>query len=194
MRFTENELLTVSKIGRRSASKWSAVDADDLISALTLWLCENYSTVERYRLEEGGPAKLFVALRREAGRYCAKEQTIVNGAPLDHEAKYSIEQIERVMPFVFEGIPSQTVLQNPLTGQTLSKPDTERFDTAVAMVLDVRFAYLDLPEEVRSVLAMRFRDDLSYEEIGLLTEMSDRGAQKRVMRALERLRSALCVA
>lgn len=193
MRFTENELSLTSKIGRKMATKWTAVESDDLVSHLTLWLCENYATVERYRTEEGGEAKLFVSLRREAGRFCAKEQAQRTGAPLDHDAAYSVEQIERILPFVFEDLPSQSVAENPHTGVPLSKPDHEQFETAIAMALDVRSAYHDLPAEIREVLIMRYRDNMSYEEIGSLTGMTDRGAQKRVLRAVVRLRDALCV-
>lgn len=193
MRFTEDELLITSKIGRKMAAKWTAVESDDLVSHLTLWLCENYATVSRYRDEEGGEAKLFVALRREAGKFCAKEQAVRTGAPLDHDAVYSIDQITRIMPFVFEDLPSQSVSENPHNGTPMSKPDHEQFGTAIAMVLDVKSAYLDLPAEIREVLGMRFRDGMSYEEIGSLTGMTDRGAQKRVLRAVMRLRDSLCV-
>ena len=191
MRFTESELTVASKIGRKMATKWSAVESDDLVSHLTLWLCENYATVERYRTEEGGDAKLFVSLRREAGRFCAKEQAQRTGAPLDHDAQYSVDQIERILPFVFEDLPSQSVSENPHSGAPLSKPDHEQFETAIAMALDVRSAYHDLPAEIRSVLVMRYRDGMSYEEIGSLTGMTDRGAQKRVLRAVTRLRDSL---
>lgn len=193
MRFTQNELIVASKIGRKMASKWTAVESDDLVSHLTLWLCENYATVDRYRHEEGGDAKLFVSLRREAGRFCAKEQAVRTGAPLDHDAQYSLEQIERILPFVFENLPTQSVVENPHNGAPLSSPDHDRFNTAIAMAVDVRSAYHDLPAEIRSVLVMRFRDGMSYEEIGSLTGMTDRGAQKRVVRAITRLRDALCV-
>lgn len=186
MSIEEKELTLARRIAWRIGSKWSAVEIDDLAQELTLWLFENADTVKRYRTEEGGEAKLFVTLRRVASKYCAHEQQARSGAPLDAGAAYSLAQIERALPYVWEETPQTSVSEHEKTSGYAGD-----YGRAVAVMTDIRGAYEGLPPEVRSVLAMRFRDGLSYNEIGVLTDMSDRGVKKRVTRALTRIQEAL---
>jgi len=182
----EKELTLARRISWKIGSKWSAVEVEDLTQELTLWLFENVDTVKRYRNEEGGDAKLFVTLRRVASKYCAHEQQARSGARLDAGATYSLGQIERALPFLWEETPQTAVHEHEKTSGFSGD-----YGRAVAVMTDIRGAYASLPQEVRSVLALRFRDGLSYYEIGTLTSMSDRGVKKRVTRALTRIQEAL---
>lgn len=186
---SEHELTLAKKVAYKTAQRWSYVEGDDLAQELILWLFENEKKVTDYRTEEGGEGKLFVALRREASKYCAKETRERTGQPFDYHAEYSIAQIERAMPFVFEDMPSQAVQVNPYTGEALSPIGD---GTAQAVMADMKGAYTDLPKEVQLVLAMRFRDGLTEAQIGELTGMSQQAAHNRVKRAVAKMRDALC--
>lgn len=183
MSVTLVELTLARKIAYRIGSKWGGVDVEDVTSELILWLYDNEATVDRYREEDGGEGKLYVSLRRAASKYCAKEQAQVNGAPLEDE--YSLSVIERAMPFVFEDVPQTTIRVNPYNGA----PVDTLYDSgnALALLTDIKSAYVDMPYEVRHVLALRFRDGLSYQEIGDILGITDRGAKARVSRGVFRV-------
>lgn len=177
----EKEITLAKKIAYKIGSKWSLVDVEDVAGELVLWLFENREHVTRYRVEEGGEGKLFIALRREASKYCAREQAARSGGELSISDRYTIAQIERAMPYVFEDIL-----------ESLSREHTtENTELAIAIALDLKGALMTMPPQIREVLTLRFRDGMSYDEIGQLTGLSDRGAKGRVDRALKRMLEAL---
>lgn len=186
---TPDELTTAQNVAARIGSKWSAVEVDDVTSELYLWLVMNLRTVERWRMDEHGKAKLYVTLRREAAKYCAKEQAVRVGQPLTVGNFYTVDFLHRALPYVFEDTPQSTVQVNPRTGQ--SDATSGEFDTAVAIMADIRGAYYGLHQDLQLVLAYRYRDGLTYEEIGELRGITKDGAKKFVDRAVSRLSDAL---
>lgn len=180
-----DELALAGKIANKIGSRWSAVENEDLQSELLLWLVEHRKIVVKWRDDPKGRGKLFVSLRREALKYCARETAARAGQPLDRGNFYSVEMLERAMPFVFEAWPETTVRQNPKTGQTLDRP--VEFGNAIAIMADISGAFYGLPAEMIEVLEWRFRDGLTFEEIGDLRNMSKEGAKKLVARCLQRL-------
>jgi RNA polymerase sigma factor (sigma-70 family) len=175
---TEHELLLAKKIGYKIGNRWSLVETEDLISELTLWLFENAETVERYRTEEGGEGKLFIALRRFAAKYAAREQATRSGGPLNVSDEYTVDQIERAMPLMFEIEPEMLANGNS---------DPFKNGLALAILTDIRGAFYDQPAEVREILTLRYRDGMNLAEIGALTGVTDRGAKRRLDRALLRV-------
>ena len=185
MSINERELTLARKVAYRVASKWSMVDVEDLASELILWLFEHEETVERFRLEEFGEPKLFVALRRTASKYCVKEQESRTGSPLFDDDPYTVGQVERALPFIFEEIP-QTVVHDFAVGL---HPGSHGM--ALAIITDLRGAFQDMPEQVRETLTLRFRDGLTFTDMGRLTGISGEAAKKRVTRGVRRLRDRL---
>ncbi|CAB4153137.1 RNA polymerase sigma-70 region 4 [uncultured Caudovirales phage] len=188
---TPQEMKVAERVGRRAASRWKAAEQDDVISHLYLWIAENSKTIERWRSEEAGDKKLFVTLRREAAKFCAHEQQVQVGRPIRQENFYSIDLLIRALPYVFEDVPVSTAVENPVTGQTYVSGTSADFGNAAAIMADIKGAFYGLNKEIREVLELRFRDGLTYEEIGELDSISKVGAKKRVDRAVERLRDGL---
>lgn len=184
----EKELTIARKVAAKVGSRWSAVEVEDLTSELILWLYTHAETVRRYRGEEGGHAKLFIALRRVAGRYCVKEQEARAGGPLEVDAPYTVEQIERALPYIFEDVPVTVVPE--AYGRPVGRIPSD-FGQAHAVLIDIRTGYDELPPEHKTVLALRYRDGLTYADIGALTGVTDVGAKRRVTRALQRVQSYL---
>lgn len=190
-KITPSEMRVAERVGRRAASRWTAADPDDVTSHLYLWICQNTAPVDRWRNEPGGEAKLFVALRREAAKFCAREQQVQVGRPIRADNFYTVDMLTRALPFAFEDTPETLVQENPVTGQTNYSGGSEDFGNAAAILADIRGGLYGLNREIREVLELRFRDGLTLEEIGELAGMSKVGAKKRVDRALERLCDAL---
>ena len=189
---TDGEMEMARRIGRRVAAKWSAAEQDDVVSELYLWLVEHKDVVERYRDDPYGEQKLFVALRRRASKYAYREQLVRAGGKLaDDDSLYTIEQIERALPFIFEEIPQTVAYENPDTGASNYQGSPNR---ALHIILDLQIAVADLPEPVRETIILRFRDGLTNKQIGDLTGVSQEAARKRVHSAVRRVKESLASA
>jgi DNA-directed RNA polymerase specialized sigma24 family protein len=182
------ELKLAEKVAIRIGSKWSAVEVDDLTSHLYLWLLNNIKSVERWR-DETGDGKLYVSLRREAAKFCAKEQAAAVGRPITAGNFYSPELLDRALPYIFEESPQTVVAVNPVTGRA-EQPSSET-GLAMAILTDIRTGFHGLNKELQEVLAWRYRDGLTLEEIGELRNLTKAGAGKSVERALSRLADSL---
>lgn len=189
MHLETQELALADKVAARIGSKWSAVEVEDLNSFLYLWLAEHHKTLERWRTEPEGVGKLYVSLKREAAKYCAKEQAAAVGRPIHADNFYTVDLLHRALPYLFEDVPQTGARVNPQTGEP--QHAGYDFDTAVTIMADIRGAYYGLNKEIQNTLALRYRDGLTFEEIGELKGLTKDGAAKQVQRALERLSNSL---
>ena len=189
MQPTPDELKTAKHVSLKIGSRWSQVEVEDLNSHLVLWLCEHGRLVESWRTDSRGRGKIYVALKREALKYCTKETAVKIGQPLDRDNFYNVAMLERAMPFVYEAWPETTVRQDPRTGQPIDRPF--QFNNALTIMADISGAYHGLPADMQEVLALRFRDGLTFEEIGDLRDIGKDGARKLIVRCLTRLSERL---
>jgi RNA polymerase sigma factor (sigma-70 family) len=186
---TDAEMEMARRIGRKVASKWSAAEQDDVTSELYLWLVEHKDVVTRYRDDPYGEQKLFVALRRRASKYAYREQVVRAGGRLaEDDSPYTLEQIERALPYIFEDIPQTVAYEHPETGASNYRGEPNR---ALDLILDLRMAVADLPEPVRETIVLRFRDGLTNKQIGDLTGVSQEAARKRVHSSVRRVKESL---
>ena len=190
MEITTGELSTIRAIAVKTASKWRLVEVDDIQSSLTLWCFENYKHLERYRSDDEGPIKLFIALRREANRIATAETAERSGKPLDYHAKYSLPQIERTLTAMFHANPTLAVNVDPHTGEPIISNDGF-VDDARAMITDVRNAFSKIDEDLQQILVMRYESGLTFRDIALLQQISPPGVRKRVKKALRKIQSRL---
>ena len=160
------------------------MEEEDLASHLTLWLFQNQHHVKRWRDEDEGRGRLYVSLKREAAKYCARETAARVGQPTTAGRFYNLERIRRVLPFIFENPHLDAVQVNPLTGQAVGQPATGQ---AQVILMDVRSAYYDLPAKTRELLALRFRDGLSHEEISELRGLTVEATKTAIHRALKKI-------
>lgn len=186
---TPKELGVAERVAKRIGQKWTLVEEDDLTSHLYLWLLNNEASVTRWRSEVAGEGKLYVSLRREAAKFCAKEQAARVGRPLNEGNFYDSGKVSRALPFIFEESPETVVLENPVTGQT--NHSVGEYGLGQTILADIRGAFYGLNPDVRRVLEWRYRDGLTFEEIGELREITPQGAKKQVDRGVSRLVDAL---
>ena len=187
---TEAELSTARAVARRAASKWSLVEKEDLESSLVLWLFENIKTVERYQKDSEGPAKLLVALRRRANQLCVKDQAERSGTPLDFNAKYSTQQIERALIGMFNMPSNSGARVHPSTGQLLDAHEPF-VDDAKAMMIDVRSAFLKLEDDSQRLLMMKYQHTYTFRDIALVEGISAPGVRKRIRKLIRKMQQIL---
>lgn len=191
------EVKMAGKIARKFAYRWSAVELDDIQQHLTLWMCEHYATLERWRKEEGGMGKLNVALSREASKYCAGEQAESNGGSLEYDLQYTPKQIERALPFLWEfneyGIQT-SMPEHPSLGTIISDTQPisgEKFGEGLAIMADISSGYYSLPKDDQKILQERFESGKTFRALGKQYGISEDAARKRVIRSIERLAAKL---
>tara|TARA_R110000868_G_scaffold273945_1_gene533203 strand:+ start:252 stop:818 length:567 start_codon:yes stop_codon:yes gene_type:complete len=181
MNLTLDEIRIIRSIARYFSSKWRLIELDDLTSELTLWAYSHYKIVDEWRSDPRGEGKLYVTLKREAAKHCARETQKKSIRPIDAENYYTIDQLTKILPYLWEIAPESD--SNARLPQ-----DT---NLAITIMADVRGAFYSLNKEDQSLLEIRYRLELSQGEIGELLDLSDRGAEKRIQRALRRLHDNL---
>jgi RNA polymerase sigma factor (sigma-70 family) len=181
---TGEELKIVRSIAKRFAYKWRTIDSEDLTSELLLWILEHYATVDNWRYSPGGEGQLVVSLRRIAARYCARETSANINKPLDTDFYYTIEQIERGLPFIWQDRPQTT-------GHYSKAGSSADSTNALAVIADLSSAFYSLNRDWQTILEWRYRLELNLKEIGDLLGISDRAVSGRINRALARLQIEL---
>ena len=186
---TTDEMKTARAVAYRIGSKWRSVEVDDVQSELYLWLVKHLPKVVSWRDDPHGKGKLYVSLKREALKYCTRESAARSGQPLTRDQFYSEKMLDKALPFMWEQWPETTVRQDPRTGKVLDRPF--EFSNAIAIMADIKSAFFGLPADMQELLAFKYRDGLTNDEIGDLRDMTDEGARQAVGRALKRLSEAL---
>ena len=184
---TDKELDIARAVGYRVAQSWQPMEIEDVQSSLVLWLFEHEGVVERYRDSEDGEKKLVFSLRREATRFCYKEKNARTGGTVGVELSYNLSQLQRALPFIFEDVPQTVAFEFDAGRSTYSGSH----GSAVDVLVDIRSAFKTLPARMVEVLTLRYRDGLSYLDIGNLIGLSDRGAKNRVTKAVRTLHETL---
>ena len=173
------ELNLASTVAKSFASKWKLIDVNDLESHLFLWLVENENKLIKWR-NETGDGKLYVSLRREAGKYCSKEtKHIANIDDLDNTNFYNLDMVYRALPFLFEYNINQAEMKNEPTGLGHS------------IITDIVNVYHGLPKETKQLLMLRYRDGLTFQQISEAYDITNTAAEKRVERAVHKLYDSL---
>jgi RNA polymerase sigma factor (sigma-70 family) len=173
MDLDEEEMATAKSVARRIGYRWTRVDKEDIEQHLMLWLLQNHQHLVRWRKEPGN-GKLYVSLRREASKFCAKETSAANHAELDSYLPYTSKTVARVLPYIWQL-------------DTMTQPGSD----AVAIVMDISSGYYGLKKADQEVLALRYRDDLTHAEIGQLLGVSEDAVRKRLNRTIDRLANSL---
>jgi RNA polymerase sigma factor (sigma-70 family) len=181
---TPEELKIAGRIAKRFSYQWRTIDPQDLNSELILWMLEHYETVNKWRFAMGGQGKLVVSLKRLAARYCANETAANIHKPLDTNFHYTIEQIERGLPFIWQDRPQTIAIRHEASSG-------ENSTNAVAVLADLDFAFHSLNADYQNILKWRFQLNLNLKEIGELLGITDRAAKARIDRALEKLQFEL---
>jgi RNA polymerase sigma factor (sigma-70 family) len=181
---TSEEIKIASKIAKRFGYQWRTIDSEDLNSELILWILEHYETVNSWRFSSGGEGQLVVSLKRVAARYCARETAANIHRPLDTNFHYTIEQIERGLPYVWQERPQTIAIRH-------ERASGESSTNSLAVIADLSFAFNSLTLDAQNILKWRFQLNMGLKDIGLLLGISDRAASARIDRAIEKLQLEL---
>lgn len=151
----------------------------------TLLSAEN--SVERVVNEK----RMAWQMRRHCERYCRKEKAAKSGYKIGDESFYDTVTIAQLLPYVIASIINDTVLeaaQNLINdGQPRKPAAPAEGGTLLAILIDIKKAYLRLDVADKDLLIKRYHEDLTLEEMGEYLGCATSTADRRCTNALRRL-------
>jgi DNA-directed RNA polymerase specialized sigma24 family protein len=179
----------VASAAARWAKHFPMVDPEDVRQTLWVWVTRREEKVREY-LEDGTTRRLRNRLESVARGYCESEKARVSGYSVDDLYYYSTETVRDLLPAVFDyedWMPGSPGEVDGRRRQTLANEG----NNILAMLADLSGALWSLPQEHQDVLTAVFRDNVPLEELAADAGVTEETYEKRVYRAIGRLRSRL---
>ena len=170
-------------------------DVSDVRQELLVWVVRREDKVRAWLdhsqgedVYKGGMRQLGKTLTRHADKYCRKRKAQQLGYQLDDEAYYSPVTLSELLPFVWEDVVNTTDSTKPKVGGGGNAAEGGNY---VIQLFDVRRALSKLDPQDKLILQMKFFEQLNFQEIAQVLEVSDTTAHRRVDGALRRLNQRL---
>ena len=177
------------------------VERDDLKQELYLWFIgrqDQYTdqlNEENKEKREHNERRLAYQMRRIAEKYARKEKARKAGYKTTDEAFYDTTTIAQLIPFVISSVVDGTVLeqaQEMINDGTPRKQSTPaEGGNLLAILIDIKKAYLKLEQEDKTILQMRYHDSFTLQQIAQYLECATSTADRRCISALRRLQDRL---
>lgn len=167
-------------IAIQTSRKWRLTEYEDVLSELYLWLTIKASkgVLERYRHEQYGMQKLYVGMKRYATQYAIKEYELKTGDKLmpfndkGEQYAYTIEQLNAALYVLWD---FQDVIMTENNGKLQD----------IMLSLKLAFDKLNYAEQI--ILQYKYREGLTYKEIGQQLDCKEDAARMRIKRLVNRL-------
>lgn len=171
------EINLAKTVARMIGRKWKLVEIDDLEAHLFLWLVENERYLERWR-ETEGDGQLFVSLRREAAKYCAKEtKEKVHTDDLNNNNTYDISVVYKTLPYIFE---YDTIVNS-----------VDKNSVVYETITDILNAYNDLKEHEKELISLKYEKGISHNELAMMYNIQTKTMEKRIERIVNKIHQKL---
>jgi len=177
------------------------VDTDDVRQECYLWAIgrgQQFTDLLNepdLRKREHNEKRIVYQMRRVAERYARKEKARKAGYKTSDEAFYDTTIIAQLIPFVIASIVNGTVLeqaQEMINDGTPRKQSTPaEGGNLLAILIDLKKAYLKLGQEDKTILQMRYHDNFTLNQIAQYLECAISTADRRSTSALRRLQDRL---
>jgi DNA-directed RNA polymerase specialized sigma24 family protein len=130
-------------------------------------------------------------MRRVAERYARKEKAAKAGYHISDEAYYESATVAQLLPFVIASIIDGTVLEQAQEmirdGQPKGSSTPAEGGNLLAMLFDIKNAYLKLEENQRTILNYRYHENLTLAQISHILECAISTADRRCNSAMRKL-------
>jgi len=130
-------------------------------------------------------------MRRVAERYARKEKASKSGYQISDEAYYESATVGQLLPFVIASVLDGTVLEQAQQmiqdGQPKGKSSPAEGGNLLAMLIDMKKAYLRLEVEDQTLLRLRHHDSFTLQQIAQLLECATSTADRRCAHSLRKL-------
>ena len=177
------------------------VERDDVIQECYAWAmnrAEHYATL----LEDENPIQRVInekriawQMRRHAERYSRKEKAKKSGYQVGDESFYDTVVLGQLLPHVIASVVDGTVLeqaQNLINDGQPRKPSAPaEGGNLLAILIDIKKAYLKLGVADKDILIKRYHEGLTLEEMGEYLGCATSTADRRCTSSIRRLQNLL---
>jgi RNA polymerase sigma factor (sigma-70 family) len=144
---------------------------------------------------EQNERRIAYQMQRMAERFARKEKARKAGYKVGDEAFYDTALIAQLIPFVIASVVEGTVLeqaQEMINDGTPRKQSTPaEGGNLLAILIDLKRAYLRINQEDKTILQMRYYDNYTLQQIAQYLECATSTADRRSVSALRRLQDRL---
>jgi len=134
-------------------------------------------------------------MRRHAERYARKEKAKKSGYQIGDESFYDTVVLGQLLPHVIASVVDGTVLeqaQNLINDGQPRKPSAPaEGGNLLAILIDIKKAYLRLDVSDKDILIKRYHESLTLEELGEYLGCATSTADRKVNNAIRRLQNLL---
>ena len=177
------------------------VEREDVVQECWSWyysraehfnqLLSEENTVQRVINEK----RMAWQMKRHAERYARREKATRSGYKLTDEAFYDTVVIAQLLPHVIASVVDNTVLeqaQNLINdGQPKKQSAPAEGGNLLAILIDIKKAYLKLDVVDKDILIKRYHENLTLEEMGQYLGCATSTADRRCANALRKLQNML---
>lgn len=177
------------------------VEKDDIKQELYLWALNRQDQYfdqlneENKARREHNEARIAFQMRRAAERYARREKARKAGYQTTDEAFYDTATIAQLMPHILASVIEGTVLEQAQElindGQPRKQSTPAEGGNLLAILIDIKRAYLKLQVDDKVLLRMRYYDNATLQEIAQFLECAVSTADRRCTSALRRLQDLL---
>ena len=177
------------------------VDTDDVRQECYLWAIgrgQQFTDLLNepdYNKRIHNEKRIAYQMQRMAERFARKEKARKAGYKTTDEAFYDTSTIAQLIPFVIASIVEGTVLeqaQEMINDGTPRKQSTPaEGGNLLAILIDIKKAYLKLAQEDKTILQMRYYDNYTLQQIAQYLECATSTADRRCISALRKLQDKL---
>ena len=189
----------VSQSTYRKYRQW--VERDDLTQELYAWAlarAEHYATLlnEENKLQKTiNEKRISWQMRRHAERYARKEKAKKSGYQIGDESFYDTLLLGQLLPHVIASIIDGTVLeqaQNLINdGQPRKQSAPAEGGNLLAILIDIKKAYLKLDVSDKDILIKRYHDNLTLQEMAEYLGCAVSTADRKVTSSIRKLQNIL---
>ena len=130
-------------------------------------------------------------MRRAAERYARKEKAAKSGYQTGDETFYETTTVAQLLPYVITAVVTGTVLEQAQEmvndGQPKKKSVPSEGGNLLAILIDIKKAYLKLEVEEAKVLELRYYENFTLQQIASYLECAVSSADRRCTSALRKL-------
>lgn len=173
------------------------VERDDIKQEILTWsLSRNvYLALELSEVDtdkrKHNEQRIAWQMRRVAERYARKEKASKSGYQINDEAYYESATVGQLLPFVIASVLDGTVLEQAQQmvqdGQPKGRSSPAEGGNLLAILIDIKKAYLMLDVEDQTLLRLRHHDSYTLQQIAQLLECATSTADRRCALSLRKL-------
>ena len=177
------------------------VEADDVRQECLMWAMSRTDYInEQLNVEDNEERKhneqrIAWQMRRVAERYARKEKAAKAGYHITDEAYYESATVAQLLPFVIASIIDGTVLEQAQEmirdGQPKGSSSPAEGGNLLAMLFDIKKAFLKLDEKHRTILTYRYHENFTFAQMSMLLECAISTADRRCNTAMRKLLNEL---